>query len=68
MATDEKTVIAYLREGAFFGEVGLLLTGRRSVTVEATKLCLLKMLTKSDFDELSKTYKGEYNYLKKVAK
>jgi CRP-like cAMP-binding protein len=53
LATDEKTVIAYLREGAFFGEVGLILTGRRSVTVEATKLCLLKMLRKKDFDELS---------------
>lgn len=29
-ATDNQTIIAYLSEGGYFGEIGLLLTGTRS--------------------------------------
>lgn len=68
VASDGKTPIALLREGAFFGEIGVILTGRRTVSVIATKICVLQVLTKEDFDELCKVYKGEYNYLRKVAK
>jgi cAMP-binding proteins - catabolite gene activator and regulatory subunit of cAMP-dependent protein kinases len=68
LATDEKTPIALLREGAFFGEIGLILTARRTVTVRATKLTLLQVLSRDDFEELSSVFRGEYNYIKKVAK
>lgn len=35
LATDGKTVIAYLLEGAYFGEIGLLIRNKRSVSVRA---------------------------------
>jgi len=38
LATDNHTVIAYLTEGSYFGEIGVLLTGVRSVTIKSKTL------------------------------
>jgi len=67
IATDEKTTIAFLREGGYFGEIGLILTQKRTVYVKATTLCILQVLKKEDFDDVTHIFKSEYNYLKKVA-
>lgn len=35
LATDKKTVIALMTEGGYFGEIGLLLTSKRSCSIRA---------------------------------
>ncbi|KDO21476.1 hypothetical protein SPRG_12519 [Saprolegnia parasitica CBS 223.65] len=49
-AVDETDVV--LTEGAFFGEVGLLMAIERTRTVVAKTICELGVLTKLDFDSL----------------
>jgi CRP-like cAMP-binding protein len=40
LATDHFTTIAFLGEGAYFGEIGVLITGKRSVSVKALSNCM----------------------------
>jgi CRP-like cAMP-binding protein len=48
IATDKKTVIAYLGEGSYFGEIGLLLTGKRSCSVRSLTACVLFSVGKEE--------------------
>jgi CRP-like cAMP-binding protein len=43
IATDGETIIAYLGEGSYFGEIGVLLQDCRSVSIK----CLTAVLTSS---------------------
>ena len=45
-ADDEKIVLAYMGEGCYFGEIGVLITGKRSASVVAHTNCVLYYLTK----------------------
>jgi len=67
LATDGKTRIAILREGAYFGEIGLLITGKRSVTVRALTFCVFEVIHKNDFDNLMSTYPEQKEFLLKLA-
>ncbi len=48
LATDEKTVIAYMSEGTYFGEIGLLLTKKRSCSVKARINSVFLTISKDD--------------------
>ena len=52
IATDNSTRIAILEEGAYFGEIGLLLTKNCTTTVKALTNCILATLDKNIFDNL----------------
>lgn len=49
LATDNKTRIAILREGAYFGEIGILLSQKRTVNVRALTFCHFEVIDKKDF-------------------
>ena len=68
LATDNQTLIAVLKEGSFFGEIGLILTGKRTVYVRALTLCILQVMNKNDFEDLMSIYPNEYLFFKKVAR
>ena len=40
LATDHFTTIAFLGAGAYFGEIGVLITGKRSLSIKALSNCL----------------------------
>lgn len=67
LATDNKTVIAILPEGTYFGEVGLLLTEKRTVTVRALTFCVFQVITKEDFDTVMKQFPKQKELLVQVA-
>jgi len=67
LATDDKTRIAILRDGAYFGEVGLLLTQKRTVSVRALTVCVFEVLHKSDFDKLMEEHPEQKRLLCQVA-
>lgn len=68
LATDNSTRIAILKQGAYFGEIGMLLTGVRSVSVRAIKICILETVNLSDFQKLMAKFPEQERFLKRVAK
>jgi len=67
LASDNKTRIAILREGAYFGEIGLLLTGKRTVNIRALTFCVFQVVNKEDFDTLMEDYPEQKEFLTRVA-
>ena len=49
LSTDDASRIATLKEGSYFGEIGLLLQETRSVSVKAKTSCVLASIFKEDF-------------------
>ena len=68
LATDEETQIAIMKEGSFFGEIGLLLTEKRTVTVRALSFCVFETIQKDDFFELTQNFPNELQLLVQVAR
>ncbi|MCX7420396.1 MAG: cyclic nucleotide-binding domain-containing protein [Planctomycetia bacterium] len=52
IAGDDKTVVATLTDGSFFGEMALLLQRPRSATVRAVEFCDLYALDKATFENI----------------
>jgi len=66
IATDNQTILAILEEGAYFGEIGLLITGCRSVTVRARTNCIFQVLEKEKFFLIMKMFPEQKELLLKV--
>ncbi len=66
IATDNHTVIATLEEGCYFGEIGLMISGKRTVTVKATTDCFFQVLEKSRFDMIMNLFPDQKKFLTKV--
>ncbi len=56
LATDGKSVIAILEKGAYFGEIGLLIFGHRTVSLRAMTNCVFMCLNKESFMKVIKLY------------
>ena len=56
LATDEKTVIAYLGEGCYFGEIGVLITGTRSVTARSKNITVCYTIDKDSLHRILNSY------------
>jgi CRP-like cAMP-binding protein len=67
-ATDNSTVIAYLNEGAYFGEIGILLTGVRSVTIRAKTACIFFVIQKEEFIRILDRFPEQKAFLKAVGR
>ena len=67
LAEDELTTIAFLEEGAFFGEVAFFTTGKRSATVRAVGDSTLLVIGREKFETILDSFQDEKMYLKKVA-
>lgn len=67
LANDNKTRIAILREGAYFGEIGLLLTQKRTVSIRALTVCVFEVLNKEQFTTLLEGHPEQKKLLLQVA-
>lgn len=56
VSEDESIVFATLHEGAFFGEIALLLSTPRTATIKATDYCDMYSLNKNTFDRVLAKY------------
>lgn len=68
ISTDMKTIIAYLGEGCYFGEVGIFLTDKRSCTVKAKTACIFLTITKRNLITILESYPKQLKFLKAVAR
>ena len=67
LSSDTETQLAILREGAYFGEIGVLLSDKRSVSVRALMLCTFEVINKDDFKTVLEQYPKQKEFLLKVA-
>ncbi len=56
ISTDNKTSIAYMSDGAYFGEIGVLITQKRSCSVLARSVCILYSISKEDLTTVLMDY------------
>lgn len=68
LATDNKTSIAYMSEGTYFGEIGVLLSQKRSCSIKARACTSLFSINKDDLVPILHKYPLIYKYLKAVGK
>jgi len=68
LATDNKTSIAYMSEGTYFGEIGVLLSYKRSCSVKARACTSLFSISKDELIPILGKYPLIYKYLKAVGK
>ena len=65
-ADDESVIIAYLGEGCYFGEIGVLLTGKRSVSVVAQTDCVLFYIDKPTLVGILNDFENHKIFLESV--
>ena len=68
IATDNTTLIASLNEGSYFGEIGILITNIRTVSIKALALCLFYTIRKDDLLKILDLYPDQMAFLMAVAK
>ena len=68
MATDEQTILAYMSEGTYFGEIGIVLQDKRSVSVLAETAVFLSSISKTRMLNILLNYKDYMDHLQAVAK
>ena len=66
LATDEETQIAYLLEGDYFGEIGILIREKRSVSVRAVEPMQIATIEKYPLLSVLKKHENFLHFLKKV--
>ena len=67
LSTDGETAISILEEGAYFGEIGILLGICRTVSVKTTTATLTSSIHKDELLKILKNFPEHCDYLKKVA-
>jgi CRP-like cAMP-binding protein len=68
LATDEKTVIALMTEGGYFGEIGIFLLNKRSCSIKAKTVSVFYTILKEELLEALKEFPLHLKYLKAVGK
>jgi len=67
VSEDESIVFATLQEGAFFGEIALLLSTPRTATIKAKDYCDLYSLNKTTFERILSRYPDFAKNVKEMA-
>ena len=68
LASNNKSIIAYMGEGCYFGEIGCLLTGKRSVSVRSKTACIFFTIEKFDLIRILENYPAQAKYLRAVGR
>jgi CRP-like cAMP-binding protein len=58
----------YFGKGSYFGEIGVLLTGKRSVSVRSKSNSVIYYINKADLLKLLEMFPDQKNFLVEVAK
>lgn len=67
LTADTNDTIAYLEDGNYFGEIGVLLQDRRSISTRAKYTTICEFITKDQLLDKLKRFPEHEKYLKKVA-
>lgn len=59
--------MVYFGKGAYFGEIGVLVTGHRSVSVRSKSNSVIYFITKDDLAGLLEKFPDQKEFLTKVA-
>ena len=68
LATDNKTVLAYMGEGSYFGEIGVLLTGKRTVSVRTKTACIFYTVSGDDLTKILESFPEQLKFLRALAR
>ena len=68
LASDSKTTIAYMGKGCYFGEIGVLLTGKRSCSVRVKQTAILYHISKGSFIDLMEMFPKQGKFLRAVGR
>lgn len=68
LATDEATIIAVLSDGAYFGEIGVLLQSKRSASVKALTSVLASAIRKEHFAAILKNFPDQEAFLIRIGR
>ena len=68
LATDEATIIALLTDGAYFGEIGVLLQSKRSASVKALTSALASAIKKEHFTAILKNFPDQEAFLIRIGR
>lgn len=68
IATDNKTCLAYMSEGTYFGEIGVLLTEKRTCYVKSKTVCVFFTIGKDDIKTALEGFPVQDKFLKSVAR
>ena len=68
IASDNKTPIAYQGPGCYFGEIGILLTGKRSCSVKIRQSAILYTITKPQLEFMLDSFPVQAKFLRAVGR
>lgn len=63
ICNDNENMIAILESGAYFGEIGLLITKHRTATVKALTPCHFEVIDQDDFLKIMDSFPDQKDYL-----
>jgi len=63
LASDDLTPIAYLEEGAYFGEIGIVFDMKRSASVRAMTVCVISAIAKQEILTILKNFPDHFEFL-----
>lgn len=66
LATDHFTTIAFLGAGTYFGEIGVLITGKRSLSIKALTNCMCYSVKSNEFLEILEAFPEQTQFLRAV--
>lgn len=67
LSQDGKTPLVYLSKGAYFGEIGVLVTGKRTVSVRSHSNSVIYYIDKVELMKILDEYPRESKFLNAVA-
>mmetsp|Transcript_2189 Transcript_2189/g.3270 ORF Transcript_2189/g.3270 Transcript_2189/m.3270 type:complete len:125 (-) Transcript_2189:7433-7807(-) len=68
LATDNKTIIAFQSQGCYFGEIGILLTSKRSCSVKAVSKCSFMTITKEEIEKIFEAFPSQGKFLRAIGR
>lgn len=68
LATDNYTPLAYQGSGCYFGEIGVLITGKRSCSVKIKKSAILSTISKHELLKMLENFPMQAKFLRAVGR
>jgi CRP-like cAMP-binding protein len=68
VASDNSTTIAYMGMGCYFGEIGVLITGKRSCSVKVRQTAILFSVEKDDMLSILQSFPKQAKFLRAVGR